>query len=95
MKYSFEWDDEKNETNFEKHEVWFEEARTIWADAHGSEAFDPDNSDDEDRFVRIGVSSLNNTLLVVFCERDGGHKIRIISARKATPRERKQYEEGL
>ena len=53
VKYSFEWDDEKNETNFEKHEVWFEEARTIWADAHGHEAFDPDHSDEEDRFVRM------------------------------------------
>jgi len=95
MKYSFEWDHEKNESNFEKHEVWFEEAKTVWADPHSAELFDPDHSDDEDRYIRIGVSSLQKTLLVVFCERDRGHTIRIVSARRATARERKQYEEGI
>lgn len=95
VKYSFEWDDEKNVDNAEKHGVWFEEARTIWADPHGQEAFDPDHSGDEDRHVRMGVSSLHRTLLVVFCERDGGGRIRIISARKATAREREHYEEGI
>ena len=49
MKYTFEWDPEKDEANFEKHkhEVWFDEAKTIWADPHGREVFDPDHSDDE------------------------------------------------
>ena len=74
---------------------WFDEAKTVWADPHGQEAFDPDHSDDEDRYVRFGVSTLHRTLLVVFCERDGGHTIRIVSARKATPREREQYEERI
>lgn len=95
MKYSFEWDDDKNEENADKHGIWFEEAKTIWADPYAQEAFDPDHSEDEDRYVRMGVSSLQKTLLVVFCEREEGHKIRIISARPATARERKQYEEGI
>lgn len=95
VKYTFEWDDEKDEANFEKHGVWFDEAKTIWADPHGSEAFDPDHSDDEDRYVRFGISSLHRTLLVVFCEREDGQTIRIVSARKATTREREQYEEGI
>jgi uncharacterized DUF497 family protein len=95
VKYTFEWDEEKNESNADKHGVWFEEARTIWADPHGQEAFDPEHSDNEERFLRLGVSSLHRTLLVVFCEREDGHKIRIISARKATAREREQYEEGI
>ncbi len=95
MKYNFAWDDIKNEANFEKHGVWFEDAKTIWADSHGVEAFDPDHSHDEDRYIRVGVSSSRKTLLVVFCERENGHLIRIFSARKATPREREQYEEGI
>ncbi len=95
MKYSFEWDDKKNVANFEKHGVWFEEAKTIWADRHADEVFDPDHSETEDRFIRIGVSSSQKTLLVVFCEREDGHVIRIVSARRATEKERKQYEEGI
>ncbi len=57
--------------------------------------FHPDHSDDEDRYVRFGLSSLHRTLLVVFCEREDGHTIRIVSARKATAREREQYEQGI
>ena len=95
MNCIFEWDEEKNEINFDKHEVWFDEAKTIWADPHGLEIFDPDHSEDEDRFIRIDVSSLHRTLIVAFCERDEGEKIRIISARKATPREREDYEERI
>ena len=91
----FEWNDEKNIANFRKHEVWFEEAQTIWADEKSSEFFDPDNSDDEDRFIRIGHSTKPRLLLVVFCEREEGNTIRIISARKATKEEEKDYEEGI
>lgn len=92
---NFEWDDNKNQGNFRKHGIWFEEAKTVWADAGSVEFLDPDHSKLEDRFLRIGHSTSNRILLVVFCERDSGDTIRIISARKATSKERKQYEEGI
>jgi uncharacterized DUF497 family protein len=95
MKYAFDWDDDKNIANFKKHEVWFEEARTIWADLHSCEFFDPEHSSDEDRFLRIGLSTKNRLLLVVFCERNSENVIRIISARPATRKEKEQYEEGI
>ena len=93
--HKFEWDEDKNKANFKKHEVWFEEAQTVWADASSQEFFDPEHSNDEERFIRIGHSSAPNLLLVVFCERENETIIRIISARKATPKERKEYEEGI
>jgi len=95
MKYSFKWDDEKNISNFKKHSVWFEEASTIWADARASEFFDPEHSTDEDRYIRIGFSTQSKLLLVIFCERNDGNIIRIISARKATKNEMEQYEKGI
>lgn len=91
----FEWDEKKNQTNHRKHGIWFEEAQTIWADASAIEFFDPDHSKSEDRFFRLGHSSQANLLLVVFCERSSGEVVRIISARKATSKEGKQYEEGI
>lgn len=91
----FEWDETKNKSNFEKHGVWFEEAQTVWADAHSAEFLDPEHSDDEDRYLRIGLSSKLNILLIVFCERDEGNSIRIVSARKATRKEQEQYEKGI
>ncbi|OGQ17958.1 MAG: hypothetical protein A3B70_08205 [Deltaproteobacteria bacterium RIFCSPHIGHO2_02_FULL_40_11] len=91
----FEWDDEKNIANFRKHGVWFEEGQTVWADEKSQEFFDPDNSDSEDRFIRVGHSTKPRLLLVVFCEREEGSNIRIISARKATKEEEKNYEEGI
>jgi uncharacterized DUF497 family protein len=86
----FEWDDFKNELNYRKHGIWFEEAQSIWADPHSLEFFDPKHSDKEDRFIRIGHSTKSRLLLVAFCERDGS-KVRIISARKATTKETKDY----
>ena len=94
----FEWDENKNNANHQKHGVWFDEAQTIWADEASREFFDPEHSDEEDRFVRIGFSSKNRLLLIVFCERQEESKevlIRIISARKATTEEQKQYEKGI
>lgn len=93
MKYT--WDEIKNQKNHHKHGIWFEEAQTIWADGLAVEFFDPESSDDEDRFIRIGHSKRANVLLVVFCERDDGNIIRIISARKATKKEREDYEKGI
>ena len=91
----FEWDVNKNLSNFRKNGVWFEEAQTIWADAKSIEFFDPEHSSREDRFIRIGHSTRGRVLLVVFCERAEGSTIRIISARKATAQEMRDYEKGI
>ena len=91
----FEWDESKNQSNYRKHGVWFEEAQTIWADERSAEFFDPEHSQAEDRFIRIGHSSRARLLLVVFCELLEGELIRIISARKATKKEERQYEKGI
>jgi hypothetical protein len=91
----FEWDDAKNRANFKKHGVWFEEAQTVWGDSHSTEFFDPEHSSTEDRFIRIGHSTKARVLLVVFCERAEGSVIRLISARKATAKEVREYEEGI
>ncbi len=91
----FDWDDRKNRTNFEKHGVWFEEAQIVWADARSTEFFDSEHSEDEERFLRIGISSRLKVLLIVFCEREDGETIRIVSARKASRKEQEQYEKGI
>lgn len=62
----FEWDENKKKSNFKKHGIWFEESETIWADHLSIEFFDPDNENNEDRFIRIGHSTRENILLVVF-----------------------------
>jgi uncharacterized protein len=91
----FEWDENKNRSNFKKHCVWFEEAQTIWADSRSIEYFDPEHSSKEDRYIRIGHSTKSRILLVVFCERAEESTIRIISARKATAQEMRDYEKGI
>lgn len=91
----FEWHEPKNRANFKNHGVWFEEAQTVWADRNAVEFFDPDHSFTEERFIRLGLSTNFKLLLVVFCEKSKGRTMRIISARKATVKERKQYEEGI
>jgi uncharacterized protein len=91
----FEWNDEKNVANFKKHALWFEEAQTVWADPLAAEYDDPDHSDEEDRFLRVGYSVSSRVLVVVFCERQGGSGVRLISARRATPKERKDHEKGI
>jgi uncharacterized DUF497 family protein len=92
---NFEWDQKKNKVNYHNHGVRFEEAQTIWADPGSLEFFDPEHSGVEDRFLRIGFSTNNRLLLVVFCERNSFECLRIISARKATLNERRSYEEGI
>ena len=78
-----------------KHRVWFEEAQTVWADDRSVEFFDPEHSETEERFLRIGHSTVGRLLLIVFCERRSGELIRVISARKATVKEGKTYEKGI
>ena len=91
----FEWDSHKNRANFEKHGIWLEEAQTVWSNARSLEFFDVNHSENEDRFIRIGISSLARLLLVIFCERENETVIRIISARRATQRELEFYEKGI
>jgi uncharacterized protein len=91
----FEWDDNKNRSNFKKHGVWFEEAKTIWVDLESAEYFDPEHSSNEDRFIRIGHSTRSRILLVVFCEQAQGLSVRIISARNATMQEMRDHEKGI
>ncbi|MDD2893276.1 MAG: BrnT family toxin [Halothiobacillaceae bacterium] len=87
----FEWDGNKNALNQKKHGVSFEEAKSVFADEHGRLIPDPDHSASEERFILLGVSANLRLLVVCHCERDAG-TIRIISARKAVPFERRQYE---
>ena len=91
---SFEWNAAKNRSNQRKHHVSFQEAKTVFFDEGALIASDPDHSDDEDRFLIIGLSLQLRVLLVCFCDRQEGSVIRIISARKATKKEQKQYREG-
>jgi uncharacterized DUF497 family protein len=87
----FEWDARKASANKKKHGISFEEARTVFFDENAKLIDDPDHSDDEDRFVLLGVSSSLKVMLVCHCYREKGNVVRIISARKASPRESKQY----
>ena len=92
---TFEWDEEKNLSNFHKHGVWFEEAQTVFYDCNARVFFDQDHSSSEDRFLIIGCSSAARILIVVHCYRSAEKEIRIISARKATKKERRDYEERV
>ena len=87
----FEWDDRKAAANLKKHGVGFEEAKSVFVDERGKLIDDPDHSEDEDRFVILGLSSALRLLLVCHCYRREGNVIRIISARKATAKESKVY----
>jgi uncharacterized DUF497 family protein len=91
----FEWDEKKNRSNRKKHRVWFEEAQQVFDDAAALRYYDPEHSDDEDRFLLLGISGSGRVLVVVHCERGEGSVIRIISARKATKKESKDYEKGI
>ena len=87
----FEWDARKASANKKKHGISFEEARTVFFDENAKLIDDPDHSEEEDRFVLLGVSSSLKVMLVCHCYREEGNVVRIISARKASPRESKQY----
>jgi uncharacterized DUF497 family protein len=88
---SFEWDERKSAANAKKHGVSFEEAKSVFVDERAKLIDDPDHSDDEDRFVLLGLSGALRLLLVCHCYRGDGNVIRIISARKASAKESKSY----
>jgi hypothetical protein len=85
------WDDAKAQENVRKHGVSFEEAATVFADENARMKHDPDHSREEDRFILLGFSAKLRLLLVCHAYRENDEMIRIISARKATPNERRQY----
>lgn len=88
----FEWDKEKAALNLKKHGVRFEEAATVWDDYFVVDLYDEDHSVEENRFLIIGESVQNRLLIVSYAEKSG--KIRIISARELTPKEKREYEHG-
>ena len=87
----FEWDNQKASINARKHGVSFEEAKSIFSDDNGKLIADPDHSEDEDRFVLLGLSNTLRLLLVCHCYRDDDNIIRIISVRKASAKESQTY----
>lgn len=92
MALSFEWDPAKADINLKKHSVDFSEAATVFADFLSITFSDPDHSEDEERYITMGVSSRGRLLVVAYTERD--KRFRIISAREMTRSERRYYEEG-
>jgi len=89
---NFVWDNRKADSNNQKHGVSFEEATTVFEDENGLVIFDPDHSEEEDRFIILGFSNVLRLLVVCHCYREDEEQIRIISARKATVRESATYE---
>ena len=89
----FVWGSQKAEDNARKHGITFEEAQTVFLDDHALLILDPDHSDDEDRFVLLGISARLRILVVCHCYRESDSEIRLISARKADRKERRQYSE--
>jgi uncharacterized DUF497 family protein len=88
----FEWDRRKESVNRKKHGVSFSEAKTAFFDENARVIADPDHSDEEDRFILLGLSSQLRLLVVCHCYREDQDTIRIISARKANRSERREYE---
>ncbi|MEW6078689.1 MAG: BrnT family toxin [Thermodesulfobacteriota bacterium] len=87
----FEWDIRKERANIKKHGVSFQEARAVFYDENAIQYFDPDHSDEEDRFILLGISYKLRVLVVCHCFRENESVIRIISARKADQKEENEY----
>lgn len=90
----FEWDENKNQINQKKHGLSFETAREVFYDENAVLFDDPDHSIGEERFLIIGMIPSSKICIVSHCYRDSGNVIRLISAREATKREKKIYQEG-
>lgn len=87
---TYEWDKRKEASNIKKHGVSFHEASTVFLDSVSLTFFDPDNSDDEDRFITLGIATTGRMLFISHTDR--GTVTRLISAREATKKEREEYE---
>ena len=94
LELAFEWDSKKDTANIKKHGVSFEEARTVFFDESAIQFFDPDHSDDEDRFILLGLSLKPRVLVVCRCFRESETVVRLISARKADQEEEQEYWRG-
>ncbi|MBQ1398250.1 MAG: BrnT family toxin [Clostridia bacterium] len=88
---TFEWDENKNTINKRKHKISFEEAQTVFSDDEALVIDDPEHSEQEERFIILGMSAKANLLVVCHCCRSSESVIRIISARKATKTESSYY----
>ncbi len=91
----FEWDENKNVINIEKHGINFAEAKTVFYDESAILFDDPEHSEDESRFILLGLSEKANVCIVCHCYRESDSVIRIISARKATKKEESRYVKGI
>lgn len=87
----FEWHSTKSAINAKKHGISFDEAKSVFSDENAKLISDPDHSDNEDRFILLGISVRLRTLVVCHCYRGDDNIIRIITARKATTSESKKY----
>ena len=88
----FEWNEKKAASNFRKHGVSFEEAKSVFYDENAIQFYDEDHSElEEDRFLLLGRSIESRILITCYCERESDNVLRIISARKATKKERQYY----
>jgi hypothetical protein len=87
----FDWDDRKNALNNRKHGISFEEAQTVFFDEQALLIADPDHSEQEERFILLGLRNALRTLVVCHCYRQEGDVIRLISARRVDPQERGAY----
>jgi len=85
------WDEKKNKENVLKHSISFNEAETVFYDPNGKLIGDPDHSEEEDRFIILGLSKKLYLLVVCHCYKENDEVIRIITARKATKKECKLY----
>ena len=90
----FEWDPDKDRENRRKHGISFDEARTVFFDDRAVEFYDDEHSASEHRFLLLGLSAKLRILMICHCLREGGDLIRIISARRATRTEQRQYPWG-
>ena len=91
---TFEWNEAKSRANLKKHGVSFLEAKSVFFDEYAVQFYDDEHSSEEERFIMLGMSNLSRVLVVCHCERADGEVIRIISARKATKKERGFYPQG-
>lgn len=92
-KVKFTWDDKKKNSNAKKHRVTFEEAQSVFLDENARLILDPDHSENEERFILLGMSEKRRLLTVCHCYREDDSVIRLISARTASRHERVAYEE--
>ncbi|MCK5097568.1 MAG: BrnT family toxin [Desulfobacteraceae bacterium] len=87
----FTWNETKAQANLLKHKISFNEATSVFSDDNARLIYDPDHSLEEERFLLLGISYKLKILIVVHCMKNKSNEIRIISARKASKKEQKQY----